>query len=233
MKSKDIKIKFIIDSKKENWFIDYKYSNAEKSIGKDRFTYIINSNVPNVYNRNREIFYKNIKKYIKLNKKTINSETHNNSGKIINRWKNFENKFFRETEKITGVKWGHKIYKTYFLYSCFWGGDYDINKPNIYINPLLKFGDPLYVIFHELTHLLYWECIYSKYSEKFITKNYNLLWKLSEIMVNYPLMKLGIGFKFPLVIPKYLETFGKNIIKKFPKMTFVDIVNSEIKKGAE
>jgi len=233
MKSRDIKIKFIIDSKKENWFINHKYGDAEKSIGKNRFIYIVNSNIPNIYNRNREIFYKNIKKYIKLNKKTINSEIHNNSRKITSRWKEFENKFFSETEKITGIKWKHKTYKTYFLYSCFWGGDYDIDKPNIYINPLLKFGDPLYVIFHELVHLLYWEHIYSEYSEKFIKKNYNFLWKLSEAMVNYPLLKIKMNFKFPLVVPEDLESFGKNIIKKFSEMTFINIIDDEIKKGAE
>jgi len=231
MKFKTIKLKFTANTKKENWFIDNKYYDAEKSIGKNRFAYIVNNNILNAYDRNQKIFYKNIKKHIKTNEKAINLEISNNSKKIIKRWKKFENKFFEQTEKITGIKWKHKTYKTYFLYSCFWGGDYDINKPNIYINPLLKFGDPLYVIFHELIHLLYWEYICSKYSEKFIKKNYNLIWNLSEVIVNYPLIKLKIGFDFPLVIPRDLEKLSKNIIKKFPTMTFINIIKTEIKKG--
>jgi hypothetical protein len=136
-------------------------------------------------------------------------------------------------KEITQIEWRYKTYRVYLLYSCFWGGDYDINKPNIYINPLLKFGDPIYVIFHELSHLLYWEYIYSNYSQKFIKKNEKLLWNLSEVIVNYPLLKLKIAYEIPLIIPPNLKKFSTAIIKKFSSKSFSEIIEHEIKKGAK
>lgn len=224
-----LKLQFVRNFNKEAWFIETKFEEAKKFIGRKRFTYIVNQNIPNCHNNNKKIFYKNIKTYIKTNKNNIVPSIKQEGNNLEKRWKKFEKNFFKQMEEITQIKWKYKTYKIYLLYSCLWGGDYDINKPNIYINPLLKYGDTLYIIFHELSHLLYWEYIYSKYSSKFIKKNYNLLWQLSEVLVNYPLLKLKIKFKFPIIIPRNLLKFSKPITKKFSILNFINIIDEEIK----
>jgi hypothetical protein len=228
-----MKLKFIQNFEKEFWFIENKYKDAKKAIGEDRFSYIINQNIPNIYNKNKKIFYKDLKKYIRTHKQDIVTSIKQKNNKIEKRWREFEKDFFQQMEDITKTKWKYKNYNAYPLFSCFWGGDYDINDCNIYINPLLEYGDPIYVIFYELSHLLYWEYIYSNYSKKFIKKNNELLWKISEVMVSYPLLKLKMNFKFPLVVPGDLKKFSNSMIKIFSKKSFLDIINSEIKKRAE
>ncbi len=227
------KIKIILDFNKEYWFVKNKYKDAQNNIGEKRFAYIVNCNILGIYSRKNNVFYKNLIKYIKTNKKSINLEIRQKTKEIKKKLAKKEKKFLDQAEKITGIKWHYKTYKIYPLFSCFWGGDYDIGKPNIYINPLLKHGDPLYIIFHELSHLIYWQYINSKYSQKLIEKNHNLLWKLSEVMVNYPLLKMKIGFKMPLIIPKGLMKFGKKILGKFETHSYTEIIDEVIKKKAE
>lgn len=231
MKKNLPKIRFVKNFNKEYWFVKNKFAEAKQQIGEERFAYIINQNIPVGYNKNKIIFYRNLKKYLKTNKNNLIPAIKQKSEIIENRWGKFEKNFFEQAEKITGIKWKYKTYKIYFIHSCFWGGDYDKNGSNIYINPLLEYGDPLYVIFHELSHLLYWEYIFKKYPVNFIEKNDRLLWQLSEIIVNYPLMKMKIDFEFPLIIPKDLEKFSKKIIEKFPTNNFIDIIENELKKA--
>lgn len=226
-----IKLKFIKKFGKEYWFIENKYNEARKFIGEKRFIYIMNQNIPNCYSKNKEIFYRNLKKYIEANKKILVLSIAREKTNLEKKWRRFEKDFFQQIQKITKLNWQHKNYKAYLLYSCFWGGDYDINKPNIYISPLLKYGDPLYIIFHELSHLIYWEYISKKYGGKFIKKNYKLIWKLSEIMVNYPLVKMKINFNFPLVVPENLKKFSSGILKKFPSTNFANIIDDELRKA--
>lgn len=235
MNQKNKKLNFVYGSKsKEFWFIENKFNEAKKSIGEERFAYIINQNILNSFDKDKNIFFNNLKGYIESNYKKILPEIKEKGEILEKRWKKFEKDFFLQMEKITGVKWKYNDYQCFLLYACFWGGDYDINKPNIYINPLLKHGDPLYIIFHELSHLIYWEYIYSKYPEKFILKNNDFLWSLSEIMVNYPLPKLKIDFNFSIIVPEKLSEFSKDIIDQFPSINFIDLINEEInKKRAE
>ncbi len=61
----------------------------------------------------------------------------------------------------------------------------------------------------------------------------DLLWRLSEVMVNYPLLKMKIDFKFPLIVPKKLTVFSKNILKKIQIKNFTDLIDEELKKKAE
>lgn len=231
---KGITLKFINNFPKNRWFIKNKFKEAEKVIGKKRFAYIMNQNIPNCCSKNKRK-YKTLKQYLAKHKKEITFDTKQKGGKLEKRWKKFEKDFFQQMEVITGIKWKYKIYKAYLLFGCFWGGDYDINKANIYINPLLKHGDPLYVIFHELSHLIYWEYICLKYPHKFIKRHFNLLWRLSEVMVNYPLLKMRLDFRFPLIMPANLNKFGQKIIKKFKALSYISIIDSavNIKKRAE
>lgn len=231
MKQNLPKLRFIKNFNKEYWFIKNKFAEAKQQIGEKRFIYIVNQNIPIGYNKNEKIFYKNLKAYLEANKNNLIPAIKQKSKIIENRWGKFEKKFFEQAEKITKIKWKYKTYKIYFIHSCFWGGDYDKNKSNIYINPLLEYGDPLYIIFHELSHLLYWEYIFKKYPANFIEKNDCFLWQLSEVMVNYPLLKMKIDFQFPLIIPKNLEKFGKNIIEKCSTNNFIDIIENELKKA--
>lgn len=218
----------VASSEKELWFVENKYNEAEKLIGNDVFKKIIRFNVLGNY-ANGDI-KKTVRRYFNENKKTIRKETLETKLNLSLKWKKIEKSFFKQCEAVTGRKWLHDTYKIYLTHSCFWGGDYDINKPNIYINPLLKQGDPLYVIFHELSHLLYWEYVTSKYPDKFIDKNYKSLWRLSEIMVNYPLLKIKINFKFTPIIPKELKKLSNRILPKFKHESFTGIIDNEINK---
>lgn len=226
-----MKINFINSFNEEYKFIREKYDDARGKIGEERFVFIVNQNIPNAYHKNKAIFRKNIEHYLKTNEKVLRSDIKKSSIVIKNKWRKVEASFFKKMENITGISWKHKNYNLYLLFSCFWGGDYDETQPNIYINPLLKYGDPLYVIMHELSHILYWEYIYNKYSKTFIHKNKIFLWKLSEVMVNYPLLNLKIGIKIPTVIPPDIKQYGFGLIKKFSRSSYIDIIDREIEKA--
>ena len=224
------KLNFLVDYQKEFWFVKNKYRAAQKSIGRKRFDDIINFNIPKAHSNNYDLLIKNILQYLNNRQSVILRDLLKQKNIYQKKWRLFEKKFFSQMEAVTGLIWKNKAYNLYFLYSCFWGGDYDEGKNTIYINPFLKQGDPLYVIFHELSHLLFWEYIYNNYSKKFINQNHFQLWKLSEIMVNYPLLKLSINYQFPLIVPTNIKQ-GNSIIKKFPIMTFCDIIRQELKKA--
>ena len=65
----------------------------------------------------------------------------------------------------------------------------------------------------------------------FIQKNKGFLWRLSEVMVNYPLLKLKLKTKIPLVIPENLALESKGLVKRFSKEFFKEIIKREIEKG--
>ena len=228
-----IKLQFIKNFQKEYWFIKNKLNAAEKEIGKKRFALIVNYNIPNGYNKDKKKFISDITAYFHSNQKQIQKQISKKAVAIEKGWKKYGDAFFKQVREVTKVRWRYRTYKNYFVSSCFWGGDYDINKNNIYINPLIPQGDPLYVIFHELCHLHYWEHIYSEYSANFIKRNHQLFWELSEVMVNYPLQKIKINYHFPMVIPPYLKRFSSAILKSFPTEEFTDIIKQTIKKRAK
>jgi hypothetical protein len=64
-----------------------------------------------------------------------------------------------------------------------------------------------------------------------VKKNYTALWKLSEIMVNYPLLKTKLGYKFPLIVPPDIKN-SNVILKKFALKTFRELIDEEVKKMA-
>ncbi|MDP3729669.1 MAG: hypothetical protein Q8R26_02890 [bacterium] len=117
-----IKLKFIKKFEKEYWFIKTKYDEAKKFIGEKRFAYIINQNIPNCYSKNKEILYKNLKQYIKTDKKIIVLNIARKGTILENKWKKIEKDFFQQTQEITKLHWQYKNYKAYLLHSCFWGG---------------------------------------------------------------------------------------------------------------
>lgn len=231
MKNTYPQLKFITDFTEEYKFIKEKYDDAMQKIGKERFAFIVNYNIPNASHKNKSIFKKNIKQYLKTNEKVICSDIKKSSITIKKKWRKAETSFFKQMENSTGIAWQHNKYNLYLLFSCFWGGDYDETQPNVYINPLLKQGDSLYIIMHELSHILYWEHIYKTYSKTFIRKNKKILWKLSEVMVNYPLLNIKVGIKVPMVIPPDIKQYGSKLVKKFSQFSYIDIINGEIERA--
>jgi len=227
----NVKLKFIKSFEREFWFVDNNYSGARKVIGKDRFLYIVNHNIPNCSDESFSGLRDKVKEHIKSNKDEIIRLINEKGNELEKKWRKTEDAFFRQMEEATGIKWKYKEYNVYLLFSCLWGGDYDIGAPNIYINPLLEYGDPLYVVFHELSHLMYWEFISESYPQSFIPKNKDFLWRLSEVMVNYPLLKLKLKTKIPLVIPENLAEESKGLVKRFSKESFKEIIKCEIEKG--
>lgn len=61
----------------------------------------------------------------------------------------------------------------------------------------------------------------------------DLLWQLSEVMVNYPLLKIEIDFKFPLIVPKELTVFSNKILENKATKNFADLIDEELKKKTE
>jgi len=224
------KLDIKIDFRKEHWFIRKKYPSAEKAIGRDHFSRIINFNVPNAYRPDPAQLEKNILSYLRQNQSEISSSLQKKKRIIQERWNQISEAFFRDSEGLTGIRWRKEKYTLYFLASCFWGGDYDENGKNIYISPLLPHGDPLYIILHELSHLLFWEYIYDTYPPALISRNHVQFWALSEIMVNYPLLKMRLGIEMPVVIPHSVSG-GKRLIKKFGAHSFKEIITQELKRG--
>ena len=231
MKNNYPKLKFITIFDEEYKFIKEKYNDAIKKIGEERFAFIVNHNIPDAYNKNKRVLKENIGFYLSKNKKIISSDIKKSSVLIQKGWTKIEQKFFKHIQDTTGIEWKNNKYNLHLLFTCFWGGDYDEEQPNIYINPLLKFGNPLYVIMHELSHIIYWEYIYKKYSKAFIRKNKKSLWELSEIMVNYPLVNIKVGIEIPIVVPPDIKQYGSKIIKEFPIYSYTDIINKEIEKA--
>lgn len=227
----NVKLKFIKSFEREFWFVDNNYSEAKKVIGKDRFLYIINHNIPNCSDESFSDLCDKVKKHIQSSKDEIIRLIDEKGNELEKKWRKTEDIFFRQMEEATEIKWKYKKYNVYLLFSCLWGGDYDIGMSNIYINPLLEYGDPLYVIFHELSHLMYWEFVSESYPQSFIQKNKGFLWRLSEVMVNYPLLKLKLKTKIPLVIPENLALESKGLVKRFSKEFFKEIIKREIEKG--
>jgi hypothetical protein len=227
-------LKFIQNFEKEFWFVDNKHQEAKKRIGENLFSYIIKQNIPGLEQTDDPNLNQKIKNYLEENKSDIVSSIKEKKKRLEDKWQKVEQDFFSQTEEITGLNWKHQNYKAYLLFSCLWGGDYEAENNNIYVNPLLEHGDPLYVVFHELTHLLYWQFIHSKYSANFINKNHEFLWELSEIMVNYPLLrlKLDIDMEIPLVVPPQLKDKSKPIVERFSEDSFIEIIKSEIKNKA-
>lgn len=223
------RLNFIVHRRKELWFLKNKFKEAEKLIGRKKFTYIIDQNVPGAVEKGI-VSPRVVISYLRKNRAELSSAMTRRSKDLERRWRKLEHPFFDQMELVTGAKWKHRRYNLYLIASCFWGGDYGIGERNIYVNPLLKHGDSLYVIFHELSHIMYWEYILSKYSNSFVKRNYRKLWELSEIMVNYPLMKIDVPYRFPVVIPPDVRN-GKRVLKKFRKKGYIEIIQEEIKRA--
>ncbi len=223
------KLIFKVDYSKEYWFVKNQYKDARKLIGDERFSYIIKNNISNFDTNNFNQLQKNVLKYLKGNRIEIQKNLKKQKRILKNKWNKINKRFFTQIEETTHLKWKYNKYNIYLVHACFWGGDYDPNEPNIYINPLIKHGDPLYIIFHELSHLIFWEYIYSKYSKKFIKENEDFLWQLSEIMVNYPLLKIKIDYEFPLIIPLMIKNY-KRIVNQFSKKEYLEIIENEVNK---
>ncbi len=224
------KLNFIVNYKKEFWFIKNKYSDARKAIGKKRFGGIINFNIPEIAVDKYERMVKDVYRHTENKREDVLPKLLKQKMIYQKKWLQFGSRFFRQMEEVTGLTWRKRKYDLYFLFSCFWGGDYDENGNTIYVGPLLKHGDPLYVIFHELSHLLFWEFVHTHYTKGFIKRNHFRIWKLSEVLVNYPLLKISIKYRFPLIIPSTIKN-ADEIVKNFSAMSFCDIIQKELKKA--
>ncbi len=224
-----MKLNIITDSTKEKWFVENKFNEAYQHIGEERFSYIVKCNIPDIHTGSIDIIKTEVVKFIEQNQNKIADQIENEKGPLQKSWKKYEKDFFQQISSITDLKWKHTKYNCFLLFSCFWGGDYDLDAPNIYINPLLELGDPLYVIFHELSHLLYFEYIASRYGQKYIHTNLQRVWELSEIMVNYPLVKLEIDYKFDLIIPPEIS-WAQEVVDQFDSRSFTELIDRYLTK---
>ena len=213
------------DHSKEVWFVRHKFRDAMSQIGATRFVDILNRSVfkgTGWEGASLEPFLEHLHR----NRTGIARQLQQRAPAIRRRWKRYERAFFEQTQTVTGVAWRRRRYRAILIYSCFWGGDYD-SEGNVYVSPSVRYGDPLYVVYHEMSHLLYWEFVRSISSEAFIRRAFTPLWQLSEIMVNYPLLKLRIGFRFPLILPPDLPG-RKTILAQFPTRSYREIIQSEV-----
>lgn len=216
------------DLKKELWFINNAYAQAKKAMGPTLFKRVIDTNIPGIYSENEQVLKIRLSEYLKEEYRKISKDLEKERKNYENRFKKISALFFKGCESTCELKWKNKTYVVYLMYSCFWGGDYDENGNTVYINPFLKLGDPSYVIFHELSHLLFWEYIHDTRTKAFIKKWRNKLWELSEIMVNYPLQKIPLTSKFPTVVPPRIK--ASLVLNKFGKLKYKEIIDLEIKK---
>jgi hypothetical protein len=222
------KVGFIVNFHNEYNFIKKAYPAARKAIGVTIFQKIIAYNITEPVPANLTRIQKKVATYLTINRKDILEQLKEKKEQCERIWSPIGENFFEQAASVAGVPWHHKKYNVYLTASCFWGGDYDEQAPNVYVNPLLKQGDPFYIICHELSHLLFWEFIYGEYGEKFVVKHHAWLWRLSEIMVNYPLLAMHIGYTFPLIVPPNIPR-STEIVARFPSESFKDIIVSEIK----
>ena len=225
------KVSIIADFSEEYAFVKERYVSARRAIGVDTFRKIIAFNIPGAKAQSLPGIQKEVIAYLDANALRLRARLA--AEKVVHRkiWREFEKLFFEETSRATGLSWQYATYRIHLTASCFWGGDYDENARDVYINPLLKQGDPLYVTCHELSHLLYWEYLHAHYSKSFIARHRAKLWELSEIMVNYPLIRAKAFPHFPLVIPPDIVN-GKSIAADFSRKSYLDILDCEIKKIA-
>jgi hypothetical protein len=231
-KQTNVTLDILVNFSQEYSFIKEHYPSARRSIGATTFRKIIAYNILGAVPTDLPHIQERVVSYLRANKKDILSQLEEKKEYYKKIWKPFEKDFFDGMRSTTDLPLLQKVYHANLTASCFWGGDYDEQSPNIYINPLLKQGDPFYVICHELSHLLYWEFIYCHYGKMFIKKNHLQLWQLSELMVNYPLRAMNIGYQFPLIIPPNIPR-ANEVVAKFPLKSFQEIIDEEIKRARE
>jgi len=99
---------------------------------------------------------------------------------LKNSWKDVKNIFLSELESVFGKP--NMNIKCYVIFSCGWGS-YDVNENEVYVS--YEMEDLLYTLCHEICHLYYYYFINKNF------KNYDKVkaWRLSEILVNFILIK--------------------------------------------
>ena len=134
---------------------------------------------------------------------------------------------------ITGFDFKYSVYKCHLSSTFICGGCYDAKVGNLVsVFPSITHADALEVVIHELVHLHFWESLDRmkiKYNKSEKEKSKGTVWDLSEIAVNYPMLKLKLpGFRYKFKIyPQHKTMWNK--IKKFSKSNFEDFVRSSIK----
>lgn len=212
-------------------FVREKYPAARRAIGSDTFKRIVAFNIPGTKAKTLSEIQHETAIYLNANRPALTEQLAAKKRKYKGIWRKSGGKFFEEISRITKLHWRHATYRIHLTASCFWGGDYDEKAADIYVNPLLKQGDPFYVMCHELSHLHFWEYIHAKYPESFIMRHHAKLWALSEIMVNYPFHQSKLFRHFPVVIPPGVAG-GTRIVADFSRRSYFEIIDREIKKLA-
>ena len=97
-------------------------------------------------------------------------------------WREINDLFFSEIERITGQKWRFRRYECHLC--SVWAGAYDIYKNNISVFGFFSKADYLATIAEELLHLHFWE-ILKKFGIRMEDKDWdnfeeNFYWQLSE-----------------------------------------------------
>jgi len=132
--------------------------------------------------KNKEL--REIKHFIIKKLKNIFNSNHHillkKNEELKTSWEIHNHEFLKEIE-VTFGKLDKKI-KCYLIMSCGWGS-YDINKNEVYV--FYGMNNLLYTLCHEIYHLYYYNFLNKNY------KGYDELkaWKLSEIIVNFSLIR--------------------------------------------
>jgi hypothetical protein len=96
------KLNFIVNYKKEFWFIENKYRDARRSIGMKLFGKIISFNIPETPINDYSRMIKHTYRHIKSRRRYILSDLLKQKKVYQKKWLRFEKNFFGQMEEITG-----------------------------------------------------------------------------------------------------------------------------------
>lgn len=218
------KIEFFIDFRKDLDCINNSYPQMRRVFSRD-FNRLLKRYYPFCVNKSDE----DILEYFKENKRKITKQTNIHSDVLKAKWTKINNEFFDQIEKITGFQWKYKIYRCYLSSSYICGGGYALPR-TIIIFPQARHIDPLNSIAHEITHLHLWDILEKtglKIDEKTFTNK--KIWDISEVIVNFPLLKLKIeGFNYKMhLFPQQKKLYMR--LKPLYKDNFKEFIRKCVK----
>jgi len=202
----------------------YKKHKIRKFFGEKVFNKFLKQYYPELVGKND----KEILDYFKKNKRKIIEEAEKAGKKLEQNWKKVGKDFFKEIERVTGFKWRYKTYKCHLSSTFICGGCYDIKKGNVVsVFPKIKHASPLYVLFHELTHLHFWDTISElkiKCNKEEEKNRKGKIWCFSEVAVNYPLKKIKIKNFNPIfnIYPQHKELWKR--VEKYWNLDFKNFI---------
>lgn len=171
--------------------IEEDFPRMRGAFGED-FNAFIKRYYPECYGKENE----EIMRYFREKEDSITKKIKRDAADLKREWMKVEEDVFAHIENITGSKFKRKNYVCYLSSTTIWGGSYEI-PDKILVFPSCKHSNPVLIIAHELTHLLFWEVF--KTVKKTIPKDLfgSKLWDFSEVVTNFILLKIKLkGFDY-------------------------------------